>query len=72
MIRPEIMGRDVSILSKNPAAQAEVIRSIISAEDWNHIPGEHVHFNLKPYKTFLFEPESGKRLDVKLEKIEED
>lgn len=70
MIHPEVTGRDVSILSRNKASQSDVIRSIISAEDWAHIPGEHVRFDLKPYKVFLFEPETGKRIDVELKRIE--
>ena len=63
MIRPEILGRDVSILSKNPASQSASIRSIISADDWSHVPGQHVHFDLKPHKVFLFDPQTGERLD---------
>lgn len=63
MIRPEILGRDVSILSTNPASQSASIRSIISADDWSHVPGQHVHFDLKPHKVFLFDPQNGERLD---------
>lgn len=66
MVRPEVTGRDVSIISKNPAAQSETIRSIISAEDWSHVPGKTVHFDLKPRKVFLFEPGTGKRIDCQL------
>lgn len=70
MVRPEITGRDVSIISKNPAAKSEVIRSIISADDWSHIPGQHVRFDLKPHKVFLFSPENGERIAASLKKLE--
>lgn len=70
MVRPEVTGRDVSILSKTPASETGSIRSIISAEDWQHIPqGEYVRFDLKPYKTYLFEPGSGKRLRTDLKAL---
>lgn len=70
MVRPEVTGRDVSIISKNPASKNEVVRSIISADDWTHIPREHVRFDLKPRKVFLFEPGSGKRIYTELKKLE--
>lgn len=69
MVRPEITGRDVSVISKNPASQNEVIRSIISAEDYSHVPGNKVHFDLKPYKVFLFNPQTGERIRTELVKM---
>lgn len=72
LIRPEVQGRDISILSRNPEAMAETIRSIISADDWSHIPGKHVRFDLKPWKVFLFVPGTGQRIDVDLKPLERD
>lgn len=69
MVRPEVMGRDVSIISKNEASLNPVVRSIISADDWSHIPGEHVRFDLKPWKVFLFKPESGERIRADLQEV---
>lgn len=75
MIRPEITGRDVSILSGNPARQSDdhVIRSIIDADDWSHIPeGHKVRFDLKPHKVFLFRPETGERIESSLKPLPEE
>lgn len=72
MVRPEITGRDVSILSKNPARISDdhMIRSIIDADDWKHVPEGHtVRFDLKPHKVFLFQPESGERIRTDLKKL---
>lgn len=72
MVRPEITGRDVSILSKNPARISDdhMIRSIIDADDWKHVPEGHtVRFDLKPHKVFLFQPESGERIRTDLKKM---
>ncbi|WP_305180294.1 ABC transporter ATP-binding protein, partial [Faecalibaculum rodentium] len=69
MVRPEITGRDVSVIFRNKAAKTDVVRSIISAEDWNHISGGEVHFDLKPAKVYLFAPESGERIRLKLEPL---
>ncbi len=62
LIRPEVMGRDISIVSRHPASRNEVIRSIISSDDYEHVPDGKVHFRLKPHKVFLFEPETGERI----------
>ena len=52
--RPEVMGRDVSIVSTHPASQNPVIRSIVDAESCEHLSGDTVRFALKPRKVFLF------------------
>ena len=53
----EVMGRDVSIVSSNPAAHTPVIRSIIKADNTVDATKEEVRFNLKPHKTFIFAKE---------------
>ena len=57
----EVMGRDVSVVAKHPAAQAETFRAIVSAEDISVAAGE-IRFGLKPDKVHLFCPETGVRL----------
>lgn len=69
MVRPEITGRDVSVIFRNKAAKSDVVRSIISADDWNHITGGEVRFDLKPSKVFLFDPATGSRIRVTLEPL---
>lgn len=65
--RIEVMGRDVSVVSTNPASRNTVIRSIVSAESNIDTKKEKVSFNLKPAKVFIFDKETGerKRFEVK-------
>ncbi len=59
----EVMGRDVSVVSKHPDAVSPVIRSIIDAD--NKIPASTtVRYALKPHKVFLFSKEDESRLYV--------
>lgn len=53
----EVMGRDVSIVSANPAAHTPIIRSIVNADNKGNVTSGEVRFNLKPHKTFLFAKE---------------
>ena len=57
----EVMGRDVSIVSTNPASVNPVIRSIVNAD--NKIEASAtVNYSLKPHKVFLFSKEDEKRI----------
>ncbi len=60
--RPEVMGRDVSIVSTHPASLNPVIRSIVDAESCGHLSGDTVRFMLKPQKVFLFDQATGQRI----------
>lgn len=61
LLRVEIMGRDVSIVCRNPACRQETIRAIIQSDGTEqHVP-ETVAFHLKPGKVLLFD-EAGTRL----------
>ena len=60
--RPEVMGRDVSIVSTHPASQNPVIRSIVDAESCDHLSGSTVRFSLHPRKVFLFAKDSETRI----------
>ena len=58
----EVMGRDVSIVSKNPAAVSPIIRSIIDADGRPAADIKTVRFPRKPHKTFLFRADTEERL----------
>ena len=62
----EVMGRDVSVVSKHPASVNPIIRSIISADSKVDVTKEFVRFNLKPHKVFLFSKETEERLDFEV------
>ena len=62
----EVMGRDVSVVSTHPAAQGAAIRSIISAENRVDAGAQTVRFDLKSAKVFVFDRETGARMDVAL------
>mgnify|MGYP000108856199 FL=1 len=61
--RVEVMGRDISVISTHPKSQNVTIRSIISAENAVNTASQKVRFDLKPNKVFLFQKESGARID---------
>ena len=54
LVRLEVMGRDVSIVSTHEKSQNVTIRSIIDADEGRSLPTGKVHFALKPAKVFLF------------------
>ena len=58
----EVMGRDVSIVSTNPASMNPVIRSIINADNKVDLAAGTVRYNVKPHKFFLFNKESEERI----------
>lgn len=62
----EVMGRDTSVVSLNDASVDGVkLRSIISSEEGKTVSGDVVRFNLKPSKTFLFDPSTEERIQYK-------
>ena len=62
LVNVEVMGRDVSIVSENPASLNPVIRSIINADNKVDVSRETVSYNLKPHKVFLFNKETEERI----------
>ena len=58
----EVMGRDVSIVSKHSAAHADAIRSIINADNKINPASATVCYSLKPHKVFLFNKETEERI----------
>ena len=58
----EVMGRDVSIVSRHTESYNVVIRSIVDAENKIDLEAQKVRFDLKPHKTFLFHAETEERI----------
>ena len=50
----EVMGRDVSIISRHANAVSPIIRSIINADNKLDVSSTTVRYSLKPNKVFLF------------------
>ena len=60
--RVEVMGRDISIISKHQCSQSGALRSIVSAESLALAGSAEVRFSLKRGKVFLFDARSGERV----------
>lgn len=58
----EVMGRDISVVSKHDACKNSAIRSIISADQRVDTGNAEVHFALMPHKVFLFSKENEERI----------
>ena len=58
----EVMGRDVTVISRHEKCENENIRAIISAENVVDTSKNTVRFSLKPSKVHVFCPESGLRI----------
>ncbi|MCC8138551.1 MAG: ABC transporter ATP-binding protein [Clostridiales bacterium] len=58
----EVMGRDISVLSRNKASVNPVVRSIIGTENKVDTSAGTVRFALRPEKVFLFDRDSEERL----------
>jgi multiple sugar transport system ATP-binding protein len=58
----EVMGRDVSVVSRHPAMRSPVIRSIVDADNKIHTANAEIKFSLKPHKVFLFNKETEERI----------
>ncbi|MBO5906941.1 MAG: ABC transporter ATP-binding protein [Clostridia bacterium] len=58
----EVMGRDVSVVSKHVASINPFVRSIVDADNKISVSDEFVRFYLKPHKVFLFDKETEQRL----------
>ena len=62
----EVMGRDVSVISRHEALSEEsantVIRAIVDADNKIDLSQEDIVFDIKPNKIFLFNAETQERL----------
>ncbi len=60
--RVEIMGRDITVISRHPSFKGSAIRSIISSENIIDSSCKNVRFDLKPNKIYLFDKETEERI----------
>ena len=58
----EVMGRDVSIVSENPASINPIVRSIINADDNYDPTASEIKYSLKAHKVFVFNKETEERI----------
>ncbi|MBE5759382.1 MAG: ABC transporter ATP-binding protein [Clostridiales bacterium] len=58
----EVMGRDITVVSKHPQFEGTEIRSIISSENTVNFADKKVRFDLKRNKVFLFSKETEERI----------
>ncbi len=60
----EVMGRDVSVVSRHESSLNPIIRSIIDADNKVDVAAGTISYNLKPHKVFLFDKETEERIYV--------
>ncbi len=58
----EVMGRDVSVVSRHESSVNPIIRSIINADNKVDVTAKTVSYTLKPHKVFLFNAETEARV----------
>ena len=58
----EVMGRDMSVITRNPACENPVIRAIVPADTRIDTSSAEIKFDIKPGKIFLFDHETGERI----------
>ena len=58
----EVMGRDVSVVSKHKNSLNPVVRSIINSDSKVDPNAKTVSFSLKPHKVFVFNKETEERI----------
>ncbi len=63
LIGVEVMGRDTTVVSKHPDCENLEIRSIISSETRIDAARPNVRFEIKPHKTFVYDPATEERID---------
>ncbi len=62
LVRIEVMGRDISVVSTHPSCENPNVRSIIDADNEIDPDSATVRFSLKPHKVLLFNEETGERI----------
>ncbi len=58
----EVMGRDVSVVSRHEASLNATIRSIVDADNKIDVTATSIRYSLKSHKVFLFDAETEERL----------
>ena len=62
LVRVEVMGRDISVVSTSAVSINPTVRSIIDAEMRLKVKEKKVHFALRPSKVLLFHKETEERI----------
>ena len=62
LVRVEVMGRDISVVSTSAVSINPTVRSIIDAEMRLQVKEKKVHFALRPSKVLLFHKETEERI----------
>lgn len=62
LVRVEVMGRDISVVSTSAVSINPTVRSIIDAEMWLQVKEKKVCFALRPSKVLLFHKETEERI----------
>ena len=58
----EVMGRDVSVVSKHAASANPVVRSIVDADYKISVASTEIKYELKPHKVFVFDKDTEERI----------
>ena len=58
----EVMGRDVSVVSRHPASLNPIVRSIINSDADINSGAETISFSLKSHKVFIFNKDTEERI----------
>ena len=58
----EVMGRDITVVSANPASVNPTVRSVIEGEHMADVRKPVVRFSLRPGKVFLFDKQTEQRI----------
>lgn len=70
LLRVEVMGRDVSVVSTHPNMQGECVRAIVDSESVG-LSAKTVRFDLKCSKVLLFDKETERRASATLSALRE-
>lgn len=62
LVRVEVMGRDISVVSTSAVSINPTVRSVIDAEMRLQVKEKKVHFALRPSKVLLFHKETEERI----------
>ena len=62
LVGVDVMGRDISVITKHEDSLNPSIRAIISADQKTEVMGDSVRFSIKPHKIFVFDGETEERI----------
>ncbi|MBO5666634.1 MAG: ABC transporter ATP-binding protein [Firmicutes bacterium] len=63
LVEVEVMGRDITVVTKHDNSHNVEIRSIVSSDEKVQTDAATVRFNIKPHKVFLFHKETEERIE---------